>query len=153
MAVNRTSSTAMAPMISFARRDSVGTDTGGRMATSGLLQLQCGRGHGASASARGPPDGGGPAQVPLIGRTTLRTVVGSLRPPVSRQLPPRAGGWARRESARRRGAAGPDVGERGQRVVQGGHPGQAEPWLRGLQRRGAVAGRDEEERCADLPGG
>src|SRR4051812_14721461 len=29
----------MAPMTSFARRDSVGTDTGGRMATSGLLQI------------------------------------------------------------------------------------------------------------------
>src|SRR4051794_36831565 len=40
MAVNSTSSTAMAPMTSFARRDSVGTGTGGRMATSGLLQLQ-----------------------------------------------------------------------------------------------------------------
>src|SRR4051812_35811949 len=39
MAVNSTSRTAMAPMTSFARRDSVGTDTGGRMATSGLLLL------------------------------------------------------------------------------------------------------------------
>src|SRR4051812_23988452 len=37
MAVNSTSRTAMAPMTSFARRESVGTDTGGRMATSGLL--------------------------------------------------------------------------------------------------------------------
>src|SRR3954466_11345769 len=46
MAVNNTNSTAMAPMTSFARRESVGTDTGGRMATSGLLQLQGGRGHG-----------------------------------------------------------------------------------------------------------
>src|SRR3712207_8860798 len=39
MAVNSTSSTAMAPMTSFARRERVGTDTGGRMATSGLLQF------------------------------------------------------------------------------------------------------------------
>src|SRR3712207_951225 len=39
MAVNSTSSTAMAPMTSFARRERVGTDTGGRMATSGLLQI------------------------------------------------------------------------------------------------------------------
>src|SRR3954468_2768834 len=39
MAVNSTRSTAMAPMTSFARRERVGTDTGGRMATSGLLQI------------------------------------------------------------------------------------------------------------------
>src|SRR4051794_14856400 len=43
MAVNSTSSTAMAPMTSFARRDSVGTGTGGRMATSDLLQSSGGQ--------------------------------------------------------------------------------------------------------------
>src|SRR3954449_2509494 len=40
MAVNSTSSTATAPRTSFARRERVGTGTGGRMATSALLQLQ-----------------------------------------------------------------------------------------------------------------
>src|SRR3954454_21263156 len=77
MAVNNTNSTAMAPMTSFARRESVGTDTGGRMATSGLLQLQGGRGHGW-----------GPKPAPVSRdrvisgqrhlRTTHRTVRGSL---------------------------------------------------------------------------
>src|SRR5919107_1215174 len=37
MTVNSTSSTATMPMTVFARRDNVGTGTGGRMATSGLL--------------------------------------------------------------------------------------------------------------------
>src|SRR4030095_3249350 len=38
MAVNSTSRTPTAPSTSLARRDSVGTGTGGRMATGGLLQ-------------------------------------------------------------------------------------------------------------------
>src|SRR3954453_17612912 len=65
MAVNSTSRTPTAPRTSFARRDSVGTGTGGRMATSGLLQLQS---SGAELV---------PARAPLFS-TTHRDPPGSL---------------------------------------------------------------------------
>src|SRR5215218_4766929 len=85
MAVNSTSSTAMAPMTSFARRERVGTDTGGRMATSGLLQMVV-RQEPRSNTVNAPPRSGFPSGT----------------------------GW--------RGAAGAQVVERGQGVVEGRDP-------------------------------
>src|SRR4051812_13335224 len=149
MAVNSTSRTAMAPMTSFARRESVGTDTGGRMATSGLLLVP---GRPGTTPAR---YGSCPSVLSHL-RTTHRTARGSLAVRRSRTASPtggRNGAAGSTGSARRRGAARPDVGQGGQGVVQGGHLGQRQVRLRCLQRLGAVAGGHEEDLGADVVGG
>src|SRR5689334_13715798 len=143
MAVKSTSSTTMAPMTSLARRDSVGTDTGGRMATGGLLLVpDVAAGHG-TVRARVEPRrrrGGRAAALPVHPST-----VTEHNAPAGDGFPPPG----EPGSARGRGASGADVGERGEGVVEGGHPGQGEPRLRRLGRLGAVAGRGEERRRAD----
>src|SRR3954453_23606747 len=112
----------MAPRTSFARRDSVGTGTGGRMATSGLLQLRV---VGADPAARprplhprgGAPDPGrGP---PFI--------------PAQRASSDGVPGWARASAAGRR-APGPEVGEGLEGVVKGRYLGQRESRVLGRQR-------------------
>src|SRR3954452_18787683 len=73
MTVNSTSSTATTPMTNLARRDSVGTGTGGRMATVGLLSLlrptrwRARRpGHENTAAVRrSPPETEGPDHGPF----------------------------------------------------------------------------------------
>src|SRR6476659_4018658 len=119
MAVNSTSSTAMAPRTSLARRESVGTGTGGRMATSGLLQLQ------SSVAADGAADAGRST------RTTHRTAPGSpavgspTASPTSGGAPlrrPRAGPG----SAAGRRVPGLEVRQRLQGVVETGDAGQRE---------------------------
>src|SRR5436309_9451223 len=133
MAVKRTSSTTIAPMTSLARRDSVGTDTGGRMATGGLLQFQTwpqatGRSeHGWDDDAgTGPGAATGRACGPTIPARSPSTTL--PRPPGSRGgraptpgVTSSACGWR---------PTGPDVGERAERVVERGHLRQGEPGLR-----------------------
>src|SRR5215207_6281898 len=110
MAVNSTSRTAMAPMTSLARRDSVGTGTGGRMATSGLLQF-------AGLSVRRSGSRQRPPVIPAQRTGTDGVPRGSA-----------GGGCAPRLV----------VGEGVQRVVQRGHPGQREPGVGRLDRLVAV---------------
>src|SRR3954453_16716906 len=125
MAVNITSSTAMAPMTSFARRESVGTDTGGRMATSGLLQLQGGRGPRAVAGGREPR-----ARAPSP--RGVRTESPQDNAPNRSWFPAHPAmahsfSHPRGASAGGRGPAGLDVGERGQRAVRGGYRAPGHP--------------------------
>src|SRR3712207_1407148 len=124
MAVNSTSSTAMAPMTSFARRERVGTDTGGRMATSGLLQMVVRR-QPRSNTVNAPPrfgfPSGGPAPAPA---------------PASR--------------ARLGGPAGAEVVEGGQGVVQRPDAGRRDRRNAGREQLGAVLGRDQEQVRADV---
>src|SRR6478672_10793944 len=102
MAVKSTSSTAMAPMTSFARRDSVGTGTGGRMATSGLLQSS-----GGQVTSRAPFH-----QDNAPGSTGFPGVLGDSFLP------------GRERSAGGRGTSGLEVRQRLECVVQGGDLGQ-----------------------------
>ena len=131
MAVNSTSSTPTAPRTSFARRDRVGTGTGGRMATSGLLHVAVvGRG---GDRGRIVPGADAPGAIP-----------GS-----SQHNAPRRAGVPAADSVQRRQVAGqqrPGCGRPGsrpapQRVVEGGDPGQREAGVGGGQRLGAVVGR------------
>src|SRR4051794_26773029 len=133
MTVKSTSSTAMAPMTSFARLDRVGTGTGGRMATSGLLQLQS-SGTWIGLSRRPPVI---PAQ--RTGTDRVPTVWSRTAPAVG--------------SAGGRGAPRLVVGQRLQRIVQGGHPRQREARIGDRRRLRAVVRRDEEELGADVAGG
>src|ERR1700712_2746115 len=117
MAVNNTSRTPTAPRTSFARRDSVGTGTGGRMATSGLLQLQ------SSGAERVP------ARAPLFS-TTHRAPPGSLLAhsfPHSRcQAGTGRTGRGQAGSAAGGRAARLEVGEGLQGIVEVGDLGQRE---------------------------
>src|SRR3954454_3925725 len=133
MTVNSTSSTATAPMTSLARRDSVGTGTGGRMATVSLLSSYD-VGGGASATGRRPRVSGsaGPAgrapRARSLNCSRRRRVPGvaTSRP----RLPDsRSGGVLARASAGRRGRPGAQVGEGGERVVQGGDLGHRQTRL------------------------
>src|SRR5918998_6362423 len=151
MAVKSTSRTAMAPMTTFARRDRVGTDTGGRMATR--VSFSRGRDAGTTDGAgSGRPGrlGPGPRAPTRSPRPTLGTVPGSPAACSGRQLPPPGGaGVAGASSAGLRGPSGAEVLERGQRLVEVGHPGEGEARLRGGGGVDAVVGRDEEELGAD----
>src|SRR4051794_41558064 len=124
MAVNSTSSTAMAPMTSFARRDSVGTGTGGRMATSGLLQFSVGQMWFVS---------------PVPARTTLRGASGSPSSQTDSFLP------ARYPSAGGRGAPCLEVRQGLECVVQAGHLGQGKAVVGCGFGLGAVVGGNEEQ--------
>src|SRR3954463_8086237 len=146
MAVKSTSRTAMAPMTTFARRDSVGTDTGGRMAT----RVSFSRGRDASATdGVGHGRWGrlrlGPSSTDPVAQTNARDRAGFPGRPLRRQLPPtgdvRVAGAA---SAGLRGPPGAEVLERGQGLVEVGHPGESETRLRSGEGVGAVVGRDEE---------
>src|SRR3954454_21785926 len=128
MAVNRTSSTATAPRTSFARRDRVGTATGGRMATSALLQLQ-GCGDPRPGLGRPTDDRAG----------SVRSRSGPLFIPAQRT----AGDGVPLLVAASASGRGPpvlEVRERLQRVVQGGFAVQGKPGMGGGRRLDKVAG-------------
>src|ERR687893_2790293 len=152
MAVKSTSRTAMAPMTTFARRDRVGTDTGGRMATR--VSFSCGRDGAprtvpATDGRVGP--GSGPPGTDPVAQTNARGRAGFPGRPLPRQLPPPRGvRVAGAASAGPRGPAGADVLERGQGLVQVRHPGEDEARPGGTEGVAAVVGRDEEELGADL---
>src|SRR3954469_14000343 len=137
MTVKSTSITATTPMTSFARRDNVGTGTGGRMATVGLLSsttYEAGstetrpREHGDGIQA--PPETGGPGHGPFP--QLLPTAAGS------RPRPQADHGVLTEPSAGGRRPAGAQVCERTEGVVQGGDLGHRQPRLRVLHGLGAV---------------
>src|SRR3712207_2170943 len=110
MAVNSTRRTAMAPMTTFARRDRVGTDTGGRMATRVSFSrgrdasATDGAGHGRSGRFRLGPPGTDP-----VAQTNARDRAGFPGARSGRQLPPT--GRARADGAASAGLRGPPGAE------------------------------------------
>src|SRR4051812_35849211 len=139
MAVKSTSRTAMAPMTTFARRDSVGTDTGGRMAT----RVSFSRGRDASATdGVGHGRWGrlrlGPSSTDPVAQTNARDRAGFPGRPLRRQLPPTGDARDGGPSARLRGPPGAEVLERGEGLVEVRDPGEGEARLRGGEGVGAV---------------
>src|SRR5829696_3759015 len=118
MTVNSTSSTAMAASTSFARRDSVGTGTGGRMATSALLQLHTSV---AALPQTCPVRESGPRRDLRSSQHNAPEATGFPRP---RQATPSRPAAAEGTSAGFGGAPRLEVGEGVQGVVEGGDASQ-----------------------------
>src|SRR3954466_8369636 len=130
MTVNSTSSTATTPMTSLARRDSVGTGTGGRMATVGLLSFL----RPTRWRARRPV----PHRIRPWGARTPPETEGPDHGPLPQLFPMAAGSptgsqahhaFQTVRSAGGRGLPVAEVGERGEGVVQGGDLGHRQAQL------------------------